>query len=70
MYLKFCGVDFDVCNSNEPDGAPSGKLPYLATVTGAVYDQYQIHDWLKRQVWEARDQVVDNLCAYSYFYLH
>ncbi|KAI8147951.1 hypothetical protein BJV82DRAFT_664289 [Fennellomyces sp. T-0311] len=46
VYLKFCGIEFDVSNSNEPSSSPSGKLPYLTTVTGAVFDAEQIHKWI------------------------
>ncbi|KAI7858935.1 hypothetical protein BDC45DRAFT_497924 [Circinella umbellata] len=46
IYLKFCGIDFEVKNSNEPNSSPSGKLPYLETVTGAVYDTDQIQKWI------------------------
>ncbi|KAI8379192.1 uncharacterized protein BYT42DRAFT_495800 [Radiomyces spectabilis] len=47
MYLKFCDVDFDIVNSNEPHASPSGKLPFLVTVPGAVYESAKIHQWLK-----------------------
>ncbi|KAI8970325.1 hypothetical protein BDF20DRAFT_890567 [Mycotypha africana] len=46
-YLKFCGVDFDVDYINEPAASPSGKLPFLATVTGAIYDDEEILKWIK-----------------------
>ncbi|KAI8350152.1 hypothetical protein BD560DRAFT_427451 [Blakeslea trispora] len=66
MYLKFCGIEFDIDCLNEPAASPSGrnhsykkflvdilfmhmlgKLPFLATVTGAIYDSSQILDWVK-----------------------
>ncbi|KAI8364458.1 hypothetical protein EDC96DRAFT_510783 [Choanephora cucurbitarum] len=47
MYLKFCGIEFDLDCLNEPAASPSGKLPFLATVTGAIYDSAQILDWVK-----------------------
>ncbi|KAL0086614.1 hypothetical protein F4703DRAFT_1527250 [Phycomyces blakesleeanus] len=46
IYLKFAGLEFDVINSNEPDASPSGKLPFLATVPGAIYHDQQIHKWI------------------------
>ncbi|KAF7723289.1 hypothetical protein EC973_002135 [Apophysomyces ossiformis] len=47
MYMKFCNIDVDIVNSNEPHASPSGKLPFLATVTGAVYHGERIHQWIK-----------------------
>ncbi|KAI8641714.1 hypothetical protein BD408DRAFT_388539 [Parasitella parasitica] len=47
MYLKFCGIDFDVNNINEPAASPSEKLPFLATVSGAVYNDQETINWVK-----------------------
>lgn len=65
MYLKFCGIDFDVNNINEPAASPSGKsnihilwiypnvtgnlgkLPFLSTVSGAIYNDQEIINWVK-----------------------
>ncbi|CEP19026.1 hypothetical protein [Parasitella parasitica] len=47
MYLKFCGIDFDVNNINEPAASPSEKLPFLATVSGAIYNDQEIINWVK-----------------------
>ncbi|KAI9494753.1 hypothetical protein BDB00DRAFT_955201 [Zychaea mexicana] len=49
IYLKFCDIEFEAKNNNEPNSSPSGKLPYLATVTGAVYDTDQIHKWVSER---------------------
>ncbi|CDH51529.1 hypothetical protein RO3G_10434 partial [Lichtheimia corymbifera JMRC:FSU:9682] len=46
IYLKFCGINFEVHNGNEPLASPSGKLPFLATVTGAIYDSDRILQWV------------------------
>lgn len=47
MYLKFCGIEFNVNYINEPASSPSGQLPFLATVAGAVYDAKEILNWVK-----------------------
>lgn len=65
MYLKFCGIDFDVNNINEPAASPSGKivlintwlfsdaienigrLPFLATVSGSIYNDQETINWVK-----------------------
>ncbi|KAI8088527.1 hypothetical protein BDF21DRAFT_413433 [Thamnidium elegans] len=47
VYLKFCGIEYQVYNINEPESSPSGKLPFLATVSGAVYDSRQTIHWVK-----------------------
>ncbi|KAI8049431.1 uncharacterized protein B0P05DRAFT_600683 [Gilbertella persicaria] len=47
MYLLFCGIEFDIDCLNEPAASPSGQLPFLATVTGAIYDSPHILDWIK-----------------------
>jgi hypothetical protein len=65
MYLKFCGIEFDVNNINEPAASPSGKsnvnilcmhsnvtvnlgkLPFLATVSGAIYNDQETINWVK-----------------------
>ncbi|KAI9251500.1 hypothetical protein BDA99DRAFT_575209 [Phascolomyces articulosus] len=61
IYLKFCGIDFDVKNSNEPNSSPSGKLPYLATVVGAVYDSDQIQKWIvERNKGKTLESTTDN----------
>ncbi|KAI9317946.1 hypothetical protein BX666DRAFT_1856490 [Dichotomocladium elegans] len=50
VYLKFCGIEFDVYNGNEPHASPSDKLPFLVTVTGAVYDSDRIIQWVEERV--------------------
>ncbi|ORZ16954.1 hypothetical protein BCR42DRAFT_413607, partial [Absidia repens] len=47
IYFKFCNINVDVCNSNEPDASPSNKLPYFATVTGQVLAGAEIQQWIK-----------------------
>ncbi|KAG1494734.1 hypothetical protein G6F46_011211 [Rhizopus delemar] len=46
-YLKFCGIEYDIYPINQPEASPSGKLPFLATVVGEVYDEHQIIHWVK-----------------------
>ncbi|KAG0166781.1 hypothetical protein DFQ28_006862 [Apophysomyces sp. BC1034] len=60
MYMKFCGIDVQVVNSNEPDASPSGKLPFLATVTGAVYHGEQIHQWIQDMASFSKDRQADD----------
>ncbi|KAI8992659.1 hypothetical protein BDB01DRAFT_755837 [Pilobolus umbonatus] len=55
MYLKFCGIEFITEDINEPASSPSGKLPFLATVTGAVYDSQQILDWVKNTMHKEKE---------------
>ncbi|KAI7904449.1 uncharacterized protein BX663DRAFT_431865 [Cokeromyces recurvatus] len=47
MYLKFCGIEYNVNYINEPVASPSGQLPFLATVSGAIYDNKEIIQWVK-----------------------
>ncbi|KAI8069319.1 hypothetical protein BC940DRAFT_237233 [Gongronella butleri] len=47
IYMRFCGVDVAIVNSNEPKASPSGQLPYFATVTGQVLAGDQIEQWIK-----------------------
>lgn len=65
MYLKFCGIDFQVNSINEPAASPSGKigvvntrassdsnrnigrLPFLATVSGSIYNDQETINWVK-----------------------
>lgn len=60
MYLKFCGVDYKVYNINEPESSPSGKLPFLATVTGAIYNSEQVINWVKDTRNKAKELSEDN----------
>ncbi|GAB5588091.1 Metaxin-2 [Umbelopsis nana] len=48
IYLKFCGVDFDVVLSNEPYSSPKGKLPYLVVPPDHCLYGEQIHHWLEK----------------------
>ncbi|KAI9485239.1 MAG: hypothetical protein EXX96DRAFT_473800 [Benjaminiella poitrasii] len=47
MYLKFCGIQYEVNYINESAASPSGRLPFLATVAGAVCDSQEIIQWVK-----------------------
>ncbi|KAI7888665.1 uncharacterized protein EV154DRAFT_516915 [Mucor mucedo] len=47
MYLAFCGIEHKVYNINAPEASPSGQLPFLATVSGAIYDSPQTINWVK-----------------------
>ncbi|KAG2173378.1 hypothetical protein INT44_008730 [Umbelopsis vinacea] len=48
VYLKFCGVDFDVVHSNEPYASPKVKLPYLVVPPDHCLYGEQIHHWLQK----------------------
>lgn len=78
MYLKFCGIDFQVNNINEPAASPSGKivvvntrmisdanqnigrLPFLATVSGSIYNDQETINWVKETRVTLFAQEIDN----------
>ncbi|KAJ2607365.1 hypothetical protein H4S08_004850 [Coemansia sp. RSA 1365] len=41
--LKFAKYDFDIAYTNEPNGSPNGKLPYLLLPNGEAIDNIQEH---------------------------
>ncbi|KAI9251962.1 hypothetical protein BY458DRAFT_523464 [Sporodiniella umbellata] len=49
IYLNFCGIHYTTYPIHQPEASPSGNLPFLTTVAGAVYNQHDIHRWLKER---------------------
>ncbi|KAG2178860.1 hypothetical protein INT43_001706 [Umbelopsis isabellina] len=48
IYLKFCSIDFDIVQSNEPYASPKGKLPFLVVPPDHCLYGEQIHHWLQK----------------------